>query len=860
MALTSGTKLGPYEIVSLLGAGGMGEVYRARDSRLRREVAVKILPASFAQDTDRLRRFEQEARVVGALNHPNILAIYDIGTHEGSPYLVSELLEGQTLRQHIEGAALPQRKAIDYAMQVARGLAAAHEKGVVHRDLKPDNIFVLNDGRVKILDFGLAKLTQAEAFGSGVPDLQTVDHAHSNTTPGQVMGTVGYMSPEQVRAQPTDHRTDIFAFGAILYEMISGKRAFKRDSSIETMNAILKEEPEELQEVLPNLTPGLDRVVRHCLEKNPAQRFQSASDIAFDLETISSHSGTSARLAAVSEPRRSYWKLAAGLLVAALALAGAYFAGNRNHAVALSPRFHQLTFQRGTISGAKFAPDGQSILFSAAWNGAATPQIYTTRTDALMSRPIDLPDSSVLSISSKGEMAIRQKSQLDPFPHGMLSVVPLTGGAPRDLLADVMSASWNPNGEALAAVHMVGVESRLEYPIGKTVWSTSTGNITDVAVSPDDKWIAFFDHPNAGDTRGYVAVVDQSGKTRRLTHEWSDLTGLAWSHSGDEIWFTGSDAGINSALYAVNLSGQLRDLLHIPGRLHLFDISKDGQVLLTNEASRLETYGRHVGQNKDVDLSWFDWTISRSISSDGQWAVLEEDGEGGGPDYSVFLRKTDGSPAIRLGTGMGLDISPDGKWVASTSVRQPSPVVLLPTGAGQPITLADGQVFHSQLLSFLPDGKGVIMVASEAGQAPRTYVEMLDGSSRRTVGPEGFRGVQVSPDGKYVLGKKDQAFCIVPFAGEQIPQLLPFIQASESVSGWTADSKAVYVGDVSSTPTAVYVVDIKTGQRHLHHQNAPPDLSGVPTVDSGLTTPDGKFYVYDVPRTLSYLYVVEGLK
>ncbi len=355
-------------------------------------------------------------------------------------------------------------------------------------------------------------------------------------------------------------------------------------------------------------------------------------------------------------------------------------------------------------------------------------------------------------------------------------------------------------------------------------------------------------------------MVDESGKARRLTHEWSDLTGLAWSRSGDEIWFTGSDAGINSALYAVNLSGQLRDLLHIPGRLHLFDISKDGQVLLTNEASRLETYGRHAGETKDIDLSWFDWTISRSVSRDGQWVVLEEDGEGGGPDYSVFLRKTDGSPAIRLGTGMGLDISPDGQWVASTSVRQPAPTVLLPTGAGQPITLADGQLFHSQLLSFLPDGKGVIMVAAEAGQAPRTYIQMLDGSPRRTVGPEGFRGVLVSPDGKYVLGKKDQRFCIVPLAGDQTLQPLPFIQANESVSGWTADNKGLYVGDPSSLPTSIYVVDIQTGQRHLHHQNAPPDLSGVPGVDLGLTTPDGKFYAYDVPRVLSYLYVVEGLK
>src|SRR5271170_2111504 len=442
MALTSGTKLGPYEIVSLVGAGGMGEVYRARDSRLRRDVAVKILPPSFSQDAERLRRFEQEVRVVGALNHPNILAIYDTGSYNGAPYLVSELLEGDTLRKHMEGSSLPQRKAIDYGVQISRGLAAAHEKGVVHRDLKPDNIFVLSDGRIKILDFGLAKLTREDPLGSATPELQTMDHPQSNTVPGQVLGTVGYMSPEQVRGQATDHRTDIFALGAILYEMFTGKRAFKRDSSVETLNAILKEEPEELQEIAPSLSPGLDRVVRHCLEKNPAQRFQSASDIAFDLETISNQSGTGSRLRAVTEERRSYWKQAAAALVVLLALAGTYFAA-RNHAPALTPHFHQLTFQRGSIYGAKFAPDGQSILYSAAWNGAAKEQIYTTRTDALMSRPIDLMDSEVLSISSKGEMAIRQKSESSAIPKGMLAVVPLTGGAPRELLGDVLQASWS---------------------------------------------------------------------------------------------------------------------------------------------------------------------------------------------------------------------------------------------------------------------------------------------------------------------------------------------------------------------------------------------------------------------------------
>jgi Tol biopolymer transport system component len=757
----------------------------------------------------------------------------------------------------MDGSALPQRKAVDYGMQIARGLAAAHEKGVVHRDLKPDNIFVLNDGRIKILDFGLAKLVHENPLNES----QTVDHPQSNnTTPGQVVGTVGYMSPEQVRGQTTDHRTDIFALGAILYEMLCGKRAFKRDSSVETMNAILKEEPEELQEISPNLSPGLDRVVRHCLEKNPLQRFQSAGDIAFDLETISSQSGGGPRLQAVSDEPRPYWKYGVGALAVLLALAGTYFGARGTAAPRLSPHFHQLTFQRGSIYGAKFAPDGQSILYSAAWNGAEKQQVYTTRTDALMSRPIELTDSQVLSISAKGEIAIQQRANNDAFPTGMLSVVPLTGGAPRELLADVLDACWSPDGASLAAVHVVNGENRLEYPIGKVIRTTNTGNFRNVAVSPDGKRVAFFDHPNAGDTRGYISVVDASGNAKRLTKEWSDLTGLAWSRSGDEIWFTGSDAGINSALYAVNLSGRLRDLLHIPGRLHLFDISKDGQVLITNEATRQELYGRRMGQTRDQDLSWFDWTLGRSLSHDGQWAVLEEDGEGGGAQYTVFLRKTDGSPAIRLGPGSGLDISPDGKWVASTAVNQPSPTVLLPTGAGSQISLPDGQLFHSSNFHFLPDSKGAIMVAAETGKPPRSYLVMLDGSPPKPFGPENFQGSLVSPAGGDVLGKINDAHVILPFPAGQPAKPLPFIKPDEVVLGWTQDGGSIYVSQVTSSSAKVDVVNVKTGQRRFHHEQAPGDLSGVSFVSSGRITPDGSFYMYGVGRTLSFLYVVDGLQ
>ena len=854
MTLNSGTKLGPYEIVSSLGAGGMGEVYRARDPRLKREVAIKVLPQSLSLDRDRLRRFEQEALATAALNHPNILAVFDIGTDENSPYVVSELLEGETLRDRLRSGSIPVRKTLDYALQIAHGLAAAHEKGIIHRDLKPENLFLTKDGRVKILDFGLAKLTQTESGGH--TSLPTLTHA---TELGTVMGTAGYMSPEQVRGVAVDARSDIFSFGVILYEMLSGKRAFHRETAADTMSAILKEDPPDLSETNRNISPVLERILQHCLEKNPEQRFHSARDVAFDLESVSNQSGSASRLRTVTDQRRSYWKQAVLALTVVLALAGTYYAA-RNKGPVLAPHFHQLTFQRGSIYGAKFAPDGQSILYSAAWNGAEKEQVYTTRTDALMSRAIDLPDSEILSISSRGEMALRQKSDHGDIPRGMLSVVPLTGGSPRELLGDVLQAAWSRDGESLAAVHFVRPEWRLEYPIGKSIYSTTTGYISDVAVSPDGKRIAFFDHPNGGDTRGYVAVVDLSGKASRLTKEWSDLTGLAWSHSGDEIWFTGSDAGINSALYAVDLSGHLRDLLHIPGRLHLFDISKEGQVLIANEATRQEVYGHRMGQDRDVDLSWFDWTLGRALSTDGKWAVLEEDGEGGGPDYTVFLRKTDGSPAIQLGSGMGLAISPDDKWVASTSVKQPAPTVLLPTGAGQPITLGDGQLFHTANLQFLPDGKGLIMVATEKGGAPRTYVLRLDGSPPKPFGPEGFRGTLVSPNRNYVLGRRDEAYWILPFAGEQAPQPLSFIGADQVVAGWSADSKSIYIGDVSTMPVKIYVADLRTGQRRLHHQHAPGDLAGVSGVGSGLITPDGNFDLYTFGRTLSYLYVVEGLK
>jgi serine/threonine protein kinase len=385
MALPSGTKIGPYDIIGPIGAGGMGEVFRAKDSRLGRDVAIKVLPETFAKDSERLRRFEQEARAVAALNHPNILAIHDIGEYNGSPFLVSELLEGHSLRAEMNNGALPTRRAVEYAAQIAQGLAAAHDKGIVHRDLKPENVFVTHDGRLKILDFGLAKLAKLHAATDDSATLTLAD-TQQETTPGMVLGTVGYMSPEQVRGEPADARSDIFALGTILYEMLSGQRAFKRDTSAETMTAILKEDPPEISTTGKPVAPAIERTVRRCLEKKPQQRFQSARDLAFDLEGLSgTTTGSGMRPAGPSaEPAPSSlnWLIPfAAVLVLALAagIAGWFF-GVRN-ATTTPPFYHQLTFERGLVYAARFAPDGRSIYYSAAWKGQPV-QIYSTVPDS----------------------------------------------------------------------------------------------------------------------------------------------------------------------------------------------------------------------------------------------------------------------------------------------------------------------------------------------------------------------------------------------------------------------------------------------------------------------------------------------
>jgi serine/threonine protein kinase/Tol biopolymer transport system component len=862
MSFNSGSKLGPYEIQSLLGAGGMGEVYRARDSRLQRIVAIKILPQSLSSDPDRLGRFQQEARIVGALNHPNLMAIHDVGSQDGVHFLVSEFLEGQTLRERLQAGPLPQRRVNEYSLQIARGLAAAHEKGIVHRDLKPENIFILPDERVKILDFGLAKQVVSKSAGAD-QTLTSVDR----TSVGTVLGTAGYMSPEQVRGEPIDHRSDIFSFGAVLYEMVSGHRAFHGDSGIEVMNSILKEEPADLAESGAHVPLGLQRIAQRCLEKKPEARFQSASDLAFALDSLSNSAGSStANLRALKDTgkRRSRILLAASLL-AALAI-GMIATLLLNHPQASHPAFAQITFRSAYLRHARFAPDGRTVVYDGIGDGKP-PELFSTRTDTAESQSLNI-HGSLLSISSTGELAVLLNPDFVAkfTPVGRLARVPLGGGSARELLDNVTDADWAPDGSALAVSHKVGNHFQLEFPAGKVLYRNE-GYISDLRFSRAGDKIAFIDHSTYGDDRGVVAFVDLQGNRKALTEEFSSIQGLAWTPEGGEIWFTAAEGSEPRSLRAVNLNGKQRNLLSSPAALRFQDISKDGDVLINSDAQRDQQVFADTRSGQVRDFSFFPFENVAAISRDSRMLLLNTYVIGPNSDYNLYTQATDGSSPVLIGQGEGLGFSFDGKWALALDPIHLDHLRIIPTGVGESGSLSAPKGLNYNVAIWIPDGKQILTVASAAGHAPATYLQDVASGATHPITHEGQYAVfshdaamSVSPDGRYFLTTDGgNRYWIQPIAGGEPKEIKGMIEGDFPVE-WHNDSQNIFFERRASLDAIdIYELNLTSGQAKLWTHFSPTDKTAMVTMRHALITPEGAHSLYAVQRIYSTLFVAKNI-
>ncbi len=855
MALTNGFKLGPYEIMAPIGAGGMGEVYRARDTRLERTVAIKILPPQLSDDATRRQRFEREAKVISSLNHSHICTLHDVGRQDGVDFIVMEYLEGETLAARLEKGPLPLAQVLQYGTQIASALDKAHRHGVTHRDLKPGNIMLTKSG-AKLLDFGLAKAAPPLAAGATLTDM--TPQANPVTREGVIVGTVPYMSPEQVEGKEVDARSDIFSLGAVLYEMVTGGRAFQGKSQFSVASAILEKDPQPISALQPLTPPALERTIRVCLAKDPDERWQSAGDLWKELRWITeggSQTGVPIAVAARRAVRSPRIAWVVGIATVFAAVAAALLLASRSGRGSEPLAFHQLNFRREAVFQAAFAGDRTVVYSAAAWGN--TPQIFTVRPDYPEPQPLGPPGMQLLAVSSKGELAVLIGARYVWYRlfTGTLARMPLDGGAPREIQEGVRQADFSPDGSQLAIIREVKGKDRLEYPIGKVLREVS-GYMSDVRFSPRGDRIAYFEHPRKWDDRGSVNIVDLAGKNTVLSEGYWSERGLAWSPNGEEILFSASLSGGSFTVYAVTTAGKRRIAYQAPGGLTIQDVARDGRWLATRVDFRYAAMVHTPGDAEGRDLSWLNTSHVRALSQDGQTLLFAETALG--TNYAVCLRKTDGSPVVRLGEGWPADLSADGKWALAVVQSRPPQLVIYPTGAGETQQLKRGEIENYVTAQWFRDGKSVLINGNEPGKGTRFYVQETGGGDARPVTPEGTRDGWLSSDGKLVLARGPEGkYFVYPIAGGE-PQPVPGLTEADVLAQWSADGRSVLVYRRAEIPCRLERVDLATGRRTLFKEFAPADRTGLLSMREIFVTDDLRSYAYTAYYQVSSLFVSEG--
>ena len=854
MPLAPGQSLLHFRLVDKLGEGGMGEVWRAMDTTLDRQVAIKVLPQAFASDPERLARFEREAKVLAALNHPNIAAIYGFPDGAPSRFLAMELVPGDDLSTIVARGPMPMREALDAARQVAAALEAAHEKGVVHRDLKPANVKRTPDGTVKVLDFGLAKALEVGGVNSGMS--ATVTSAGSQA--GMILGTASYMSPEQARGQAVDRRTDLWAYGCLVYEMLTGAKAFDGDTVTDVLAAVVTGEPDWSK--LPASTPGsIRRLLRRCLEKDVRKRLRDAGDAGLLLDENPEDTPSAPALVA-TRPSTRWGVVTAVALVALLAGAAAQQWLKRDTATgdgASRVSFKRVTFARGLMRSARFAPDGQTIIYGAGWGGPPV-KLYLARTESRESTPIAAPPAELLAISKKGEMAIAVG--LDYYGwmgHGTLARTSLLGGSLREVMENVRAADFSPDGSEMAIVRRAGGIDQLEFPSG-TVVDKTEGYFTDVRISPDGQRVAYTAHPDWGDNQGSLVVVDRSGKKTTLASSFAAIQGLAWSPGG-EIWFTEPSSTRGSFIHAVDLEGNRRIVFATIESIELFDVAADGRALVGSQRPQREGTALLDGYEAPRPLVVPGEVSEALISPDGKSAIVLNHLM---TDYETLVIRADRAGATRISSGNGLSVTHDGSKVLVQSME--GALSVAPVGMGDPRDVPNpDKLSFLGVARWLPDGKRFAITARKGSEPSRGYiVDAATGAAR----PFGAPGVQwsfflqppVSPDGTTVVLQDEhgtmQRWPIDGGDGMAIPGL---VEGDQALS-FTEDGHALFVAG-RGVPIPIVRLDLTTGTRTPWLKLSPTDAAGLRYATLEMTA-DGKHWVLAFSKLLTDLYIVEGLK